>query len=282
MAQSLHIQAFGKLKLQYQGKWLTRFPTRHVEELAGYLLLHQQVPHDREKLATLLWPDHPPQKGRACLSTALWRLRCFVEQLGLSADEIFHTTRHTIALVLGDTAVLDTVHFVSLINQAKINPEERMPMLQQAIVIYRGELYEGIYSDWCLVEREHLARQYLWALGQLMHQYLQTEQFPQALEIGYCLLNHDPLREEVHRAIMLCHQKCGQYNQALQQFQICSDLLQEELGIIPMPETLALYQQILANRFQTFRNIPQQSQDLNLAYTEFLRASNNLTKLLNL
>jgi DNA-binding SARP family transcriptional activator len=211
----------------------------------------------------------------------LWRLRSLLDQAGLTADEIIEATRDTITLALVDTAVLDTAHFESLIIQAKSCPNGRIQLLQQAIALYEGDLCEGIYADWCLLERERLSRHYLWALGQLMAEHMQNEQYSRALEIGHCLLNQDLLREEVHRAIMLCHQRLGQHNQALQQFQTCSDLLQEELGIIPMPETLALYQQILASRFQTLKATPKRSPDIEVAYAEFLRASNNLTKLLN-
>jgi DNA-binding SARP family transcriptional activator len=153
--------------------------------------------------------------------------------------------------------------------------------LQQAIALYQGELCEGIYADWCLLERERLSRHYLWALGQLMTHHLQAEQYGRAIEIGHTLLSHDPLREEVHRALMLCQQKLGQHNQALQQFQLCSDLLQDELDVIPMPETLALYQQILASRFQTLKAAPKRASDIEVAYAEFLRASSTLTKLLS-
>jgi DNA-binding SARP family transcriptional activator len=278
MTNLIYVQAFGKLKLQYRGKWVTHFPTRHVEELAGYLLLHGQMPHSREKLATLLWADHAPDKGRACLSTALWRLRCLLENLGL--NNVLHATRDTITLTLANTAVFDTANFESLIARAKTSGQNRQNLLQEAVSLYKDEFCEGIYADWCLLERERLSRQHLWALGQLMNQHMESGEYHQAIEIGHCLLTHDPLREEVHRALMLCHQKAAQHSQALQQFQRCSELLQNELGILPMPETLAIYQQILASRFQSFKPKAASSPELDTAYAEFLRASTRLANLL--
>ncbi len=282
MTSTIYFQAFGKLKLQVKGNWITHFPTRQVEELTGYLLLHQNKEHCREKLATILWPDHAPDKGRACLSTALWRLRCLFKQAGFPPENLIYTTRNTITLALTESAVLDTIHFESLISQGKTNPDDSCQLLQQAITLYQGDFCQGIYADWCLIERERLARQHLWALGRLMIHQTNAKQYRQALEIGHCLLSHDPLREDVHRALMYCHQKLGQDGQAIQQFQNCASLLQKELGIIPLPETVALYQQILTNRLHAVHSqqTHPKSCELDNAFADFLRASARLANLI--
>ena len=51
------------------------FSGRQAQRLLVYLLLHPGQPHGRDQLATHLWPDTPPDRGRRALSDALYRLR---------------------------------------------------------------------------------------------------------------------------------------------------------------------------------------------------------------
>lgn len=73
---NMHICLFGKLKVQYSDQNLLHFEPRRTEELLGYLLLYRNR-HDREKLATLFWPDASPALSKRC--SRLWQL-----QVGLS------------------------------------------------------------------------------------------------------------------------------------------------------------------------------------------------------
>ncbi len=41
-----------------------------------------------------------------------------------------------------------------------------------------------MYSDWCLIERERLARKYLQALGELMYCHIRLKDFAQAIVVG--------------------------------------------------------------------------------------------------
>ena len=54
----------------------------------------------------------------------------------------------------------------------------------------------------------------------------------------------------------------GQRSAAAQQFQRCANLLQAELKILPMPETIALYRAIVEERFTTIVIYPGQTAEL--------------------
>jgi DNA-binding SARP family transcriptional activator len=114
--------------------------------------------------------------------------------------------------------------------------------------MYSGVFCEGLYSDWCLIERERLERKYLWALGQLTAEMIKQESYQEATRFGEKIVRRDPLREEAHRALMLCYWKTGNSAQSLRQFQTCARLLQLELGILPLPETINLYRTIVEDR----------------------------------
>jgi DNA-binding SARP family transcriptional activator len=66
-----------------------------------------------------------------------------------------------------------------------------------------------------------------------------------SLTYGGLLLQHDPLREDVHREVMRLYVGAGQRTLALRQYELCREILARELAIEPMEETRTLYTEIL-------------------------------------
>jgi DNA-binding SARP family transcriptional activator len=116
--------------------------------------------------------------------------------------------------------------------------------LEEALDLYRGDLLEGCYDDWCLAERERLQLLLLRVLKRLQRDCRLGEAFEAAISYGHRLLTLDPLQEDVHRELMRCHVEAGQRPLALGQFRRCRETLRQELDIEPMPETWRLYRRI--------------------------------------
>ncbi|MDX1615925.1 MAG: BTAD domain-containing putative transcriptional regulator [Candidatus Promineifilaceae bacterium] len=281
----LQIQVFGKLRMRYGDGTIEFFPTRRSEELLSYLLLNQAVQLPRERLVEMLWPDQALSNGRASLSTALWRLRTVFNQLGVSADDYLQASRDWVRLLPREPLSLDMSDFEQLLDKAARANQlaEREKSLRQAVVLYSGAFCEGIYAEWCLLARERLERRYLRALGQLTVQRMEEGDFDEALSFGRQLLERDPLREEVHRALMLCYLNLGRYAQGVRQFQECARLLQAELQTLPMPETIALYQRIIEARMWATASPDGQSEEMSVelqrAFADFQAAAAALNAL---
>ena len=271
----LTVNAFGKLRLEHDGYVVSAFPTRQVEELFAFLLVNPQTEHSREKIINLLWPELPASSGRGRLSTVLWRLRTLFQQLAIPVEDYLQATRDWIAFVPTQPLNLDLLLFRSHLAAAATatSDTELERALERAIDIYRGDLFEGLYADWCLNEREYLARQHLRAMGQLMACLMRQKRHDEALALGTEILHRDPLREEVHRAMMHCYWQNGQFAQAARQFQDCTQLLLREMQISPMPETVILYSTIMEDRLNYARlqsSMPTAVQrQLQLAFAEF-------------
>lgn len=285
----LQVYAFGRLRLHYGQAEVSSFPTRHVEELLAYLLLNQRVHHSREKLIEILWPYSSPANARARFSTVLWRLRTVFDQVGVSTADYLQVARDWVAFVPAQPLTFDVADFDALLNQTLTVAEtlttgRQEEMLRTAVSLYQGELYEGIYSDWCLLERERVARTYLRAMGQLMACLIQRQEYDEAVSLGAEILQFDPIREEVHRTLMYCYWQMGQPARALCQFDACTRLLAEELKALPMPETVTLYRQIMADRLkraQVAVEPPDRFRaQLQAAFHDFEEAGDRLNRLL--
>jgi len=234
---ALEIRAFGRLQIKHNNSIISTFPTRKTEELLAYLLLNLDKPQSRDRLIEVLWPGVSPEVGRGRLSTTLWRARVVLENLGLIPNHYLESDSESIGLSLHPQTFFDARLFQDHIDAAASAPskKEMVSHLRAAEELCAGELLEEIYSDWCLIERERLTRLRLYGLGQLAACYMEQEAYDQAIELCQRILDLDSLREEVHRALMVCYAETGRRSDAIHQFQLCANLLLDELGIFPLP-----------------------------------------------
>ncbi len=220
--------------------------------------------------------------GRNRLNTTLWRLRAVLKTLHFPPDAILHSSRHQISLTPEPYVRSDFEIFQKLIRQAQFEPDvvHQAHLLRQALAYCTGNFCEGIFTEWCLAERERLTRLRLRAMGQLMHCLMKTGALVEAAEIGQEILQTDPLREEVHRALIQCYGQRQLYGRALRQFHLCAELLLKELNVSPMPETTRLFHEILAQRSRIIKHDLAASSELQEAFGQFQAASDRLSKVL--
>ena len=116
----------------------------------------------------------------------------------------------------------------------------------ETTALYRGDLLEGVYDDWCQMQREALHAQHLNALEFLMQHNVSCGYWAKALAIGQRILSIDPLMENVQRAVMHCQFKLGNRPAAVKQYATCARLLRQELDVEPMEETRQMLEAIIS------------------------------------
>jgi DNA-binding SARP family transcriptional activator len=128
--------------------------------------------------------------------------------------------------------------------------DERAGELRAAVRLYRGDLLEGWYQDWCLFERERLQNMYLLMLDKLMGYCEARADYEEGQHFGGLILRHDRAREGAHRRLMRLHHRAGDRTAALRQYERCVTALREELGVAPDRQTAALHREIRADAGQ--------------------------------
>lgn len=274
--ERLTIKTLGGLTIQRDGDFVTGFATRKVMALLVYLVCNPR-PHSREVMAEMLWEDHTQAQSLNNLRVTLTSLR---KQVG-SYVEI---TRQTVSVKLSSSIYLDTEDFDQRLT-AWINSD--VSSLEEALDLYQGDFLEGFYidsqgfEDWALLERERLRLRAVAALDNLITQQMEQGDYIGALVRATRLLQIDPLREETHRTLMDLYTRSGQRNRALAQYEILRGLLADELGVEPLPNTVALAQQIRsgelalhtgATRIQQYVPGPEQSSTITTPVTHHLPA----------
>lgn len=136
--------------------------------------------------------------------------------------------------------------------------------LAQAVALYQGAFLNGfsvpdsdLFEQWVVTAREKLHQQALDVFTILSRCYQTQGDLAQALQTVRRLLELAPWQEEAHRQLMLLLALSGQRTQALAQYDRCTQILMDELGVPPAKETDALYDQILAGEIgPASRSIP--------------------------
>jgi len=219
---------------------------------ATTLALLALAPHDglsRTRMATQMFADCPEPVARRRLSTALWRLRTELRDT-VGHDVLDSACPSRVALLPDVEVRVDAREFRDRVTPVLHQPAETMTpdmaaVLESAAESYRGSLLEPNYDDWVVFERDRLANLYLAVLDQLVQYHGQRRDAAKVATYAEKALVLEPLREDLHRHVMVAYQRAGRPDLASRQFELCRLALLQELGADPMPETIALHTRIM-------------------------------------
>jgi DNA-binding SARP family transcriptional activator/predicted ATPase len=248
----LSLSLLGPFQVTLHGEPVTGFESSKVRALLAYLAVEaSQHPegHPRAVLAGLLWPDRPDQVAFANLRNALSNLRTAIGDRH-ATPSFLQITRETIRFDPTSDHWLDVAAFRALveITETDRSAHER---LEEAVALYRGDFMQGFFvhgspefENWALLVRERLQRQVLDALRRLVAHYESNGDVARGNEVAWRWAELAPWEEEAHRRLMRLLARNGQRGAALAQYEACRQILAQELGVEPGPETAALYEQI--------------------------------------
>lgn len=235
---ALKIHALGLPRVEMDGTTV-QWTTAQSRDLFFCLLQHRRGLR-KEEVGALFWPEHSPQRLDAIFRSTLYRLRrSLFRDSVVFEDGLYRFNREC-------AYRLDVEAFDAAADRAGpvADRGKRIAALEEALALYQGDYLEGIYADWCVVERERLREQYLAALGTLAGLYAEQGDLLRAVDLYQRLLARDPYQEAVHRALMACYCRLGDRPAAIRQYHTCARVLRAELGLNPAPETEQLYRQI--------------------------------------
>jgi DNA-binding SARP family transcriptional activator len=249
----LKIHLFGRFRVSRGERPAEGFDAHKEQELLSYLLLRRGRPHAREALAGLLWGEVPTEKSKKYLRQALWHVQAALDPVqGGEPGGVLAVEHDWVQLDAGAAVWLDVEVFERTFMRVHDSRGAELDgpsfgALQEAVGLYRGDLLEGWYQDWCLFERERLQNMYLAMLDKLMSYCEAHRLFELGVLYGAAVLRLDRAHERTHRQLMTLQYLAGDRTAALRQFERCAAALEEELGVKPDRLTAALYQNIRAD-----------------------------------
>lgn len=201
----------------------------------------------REQIMEALWPEQAPESATNSFRKALHLARHALEPTMPTRGSPTYLRLANDLLLLGDAVWIDADAFQSLAERAFTDPDRAR--YEAALTAYTGELLpEDRYEDWARPRQETLAGQHQRLLLGLATLLEQAGEHGGAVERLLQVLTADPTQEEAHRRLMRVYASGGSRHQALRQYQVCRDVLRQELATVPDQTTDALYQALLTGR----------------------------------
>lgn len=246
----LVVTSLGCFHVTRAGTTLPTCKARKSIAIFRYLLLQRNRAAHKDELIDLFWPDSQPREAMHSLHVAISGLRRYLDPTDGSylLLDAGHYQLHQDAPIDDDC-----LRFAQLVETAEQhwragNAACARQSYSDAIACYQGDYYlDDRDLLWAVAEQERLLTRYLVALDRLGRILIAQCQPEAAVECFQRLLERDSYREDAHCQLMLCYQLLGRRGEALRQYQTCTAILAQDLGLEPMPETQALYHRILGD-----------------------------------
>ncbi|OAP35852.1 adenylate cyclase [Sinorhizobium glycinis] len=208
-------------------------PTAKIRLLAAYLALSPGQYQSRSKLCALFWEDRGAEQARASLRNALAAIRAVL------GDHMVIANREAVMLDPNFVST-DVCELESLV--------ARTPATEGAETARRlaAEFLEGLtgsgeeLTEWIEFERTRCRNLSETLLAKTAEQLAESGEEAAAVALARQLVALDPFREKSHRLLMRLYARQGERSLAVAQFQRCRQLLADELGTEPSPQTVAL------------------------------------------
>lgn len=249
---------FGSFQIRDRDKKVIKLRSNSERALLTFLAVESGQPHSREYLGDLIWEDLDQERIANNLRVTLSRLR---KALKMGDDTPVNTDGQLVSLKT-ENLWTDVAEFSDLIEQTIRHEHplhedcpECISRYQRAADIFNGEFLQGQtftdslpFQEWVVIQRERLHRYAINAFCKLADYYLRRGQGDQAQVFAQCQLELEPWREEAHCQLMRIFAIDDQKTAALTQFERCSEILENELGVEPSSETRELYRRIKRSR----------------------------------
>ncbi len=251
---TLRVQMLGTFRVwrgthEIQAREWQREKARQLFQL---LLTHRGHWIQREQICAWLWPDADLDASERQFKVTLNALNAALEPHRPPRVQPFFIRRQGLAYSFAPSygVWIDVDEFELRVAgaNARDEPDFARRNAQIAVQLYRGDyLSESLYDLWTIEERERLIARYLATAVSYAQRLCDDGDQAQAVQICEQVLRHDRGYEEAYQTLMRAHARAGSRSQALRCYTRCVQTLRSEMGIDPLPETVALYEQIKRN-----------------------------------
>lgn len=256
-------------------------------ELMAFLASRPGRCETRDRIAEALWPEGAPERQRARLSTAIWRLKRDLKAAGIQPASALCTaptqvSLHPAAPIRLDVEELRAAYRTLRQRRGEPLPPEDFAQLSAATLLWRGGYLPGHDGEWALVEQGGLVTAYQSILDRLLVHHARHGQWRRSIDCARALLELDPLLEHAYRAAIEAHGALGERSRAQQVFDRCRYLLEAELGVPPLPETVEAYEAALFCGRHARHSSDRRTEALTRALSDLRSATKHLEKLARL
>ena len=234
---------FGRPEVSVAGNRITssQWTVTAARDMFFCLLAHP-AGLSKEEIGLIFWQDCTIKQLKTRFKNTLYRLRSALpEDVILFDNETYYFNQKL-------DYTYDVESFLALSERARATNDlhAKTKLLRAALDLYQGPYLMGVDLAWVLGERERLQQVFIDLGLQLASLSLESDQASDALTYCERVLAEDSTLEEAHRLAMRVHAAMGNRNEIANQYARCCTALLDEIGVDPSPQTVSLYERLMA------------------------------------
>lgn len=215
----------------------------------AYLVVRRATTITRDQLTEVIWPSEPPPEIDVALSAILSKLRAALRTVGLAKATIV-VGGGTIALRLPAEMHVDVEDAANAVDEAEGAWRQRdrraaWGHANVAVTVARRPFLALEEAPWIEAERRRLRALLVRGLSVLSDVSFANDEPDLALQCAHEVVELEPFRETGYQHLMRLHAGLGNRGEALRVFTQLRELLRDELGTSPSPQTEAIFREIL-------------------------------------
>jgi DNA-binding SARP family transcriptional activator len=239
MLPTLRIRLFGRCSFESEASAVQDLNCAKARELLGYLACHRDRHLAREVVIGTLWGDMQEEQGKRALRQTLWQINSAIEPFQISATKPFiEADGEWIRLnptsgIWLDVARFEELEKVTRRTKGHSYTETQVDHLNEAVSIYRGQLMEDCFKDWCVRQRHEYNKSYLKMLTRLMNSQKESGDYEGAMTTASMVLREEPASESANGTLMMLYHQEGDRTSALRQFEEYKATVREIFNVPP-------------------------------------------------
>lgn len=231
-----------------------QFPSPQVRRLFVALVFERHRSLSSGQVAEILWPDRVPRAWESALKALVSKLRQVLKtalpELSALGPDLVCSRFGCYQLRLPRGAWIDVEAARQALDEAEgwmraERPRDAWGPANVCLAITKRELLPGESGEWIEARRRELLALRLRALEGYVDVCLRFGQNTLAAQVAREAIDLEPFRESSFQRLMKAEAALGNRAEAVRAFHRCRDLLREELGVEPSPETQALFKKLL-------------------------------------
>lgn len=209
-------------------------------ECVAFLFQNPNHFFDRDDIIDRFWWHEERDGGKSALNLTASRLRRALKPMSSSKIEL-KADKWSLGVFQTRLGNSDTEELEEIYDKLQRKEGGVRDHYRRLSILYRGDFLPGHSGQWTLIERERLLSLFVRSGLLISDQLLSEGAYSEATDCCRTILIHDPLRESVHRRMMLLRALRGEGSAMRRHFFQFQDYVRVECSATPTGRTLKLY-----------------------------------------
>ena len=212
-------------------------------ECVAFLIQNSNRMFERTHLVDKFWFREERIIAKSALNSVASRLRKALNSTKKLEIEL-RSDKWSLGVFLQEESLTDTSVLESIYRRLKSGNGEARKLSSRLADVYRGDFLPGHGNRWTIIERERLQAIFVRSALCVTDHLIEEGAHEEAIDNCRLILSHDPLRESVHRRVLILKALNGESTKVRQHYKNLVEFIREECDAAPDIRTQNLYKSL--------------------------------------